>query len=152
VRAGFFYTGTGNIVTCFYCNGSLQNWSATDNPRNEHARWFGHCPYAKQLCGDELHSQIQEANHARQGKSFSIDDLTNIFSFFFFLERDKVMNQSNETTANRQCQLQTNDSNMLSRLVAARLDLSSSQSLLDQHFKLSVIKRSWEDQLQLKSK
>jgi hypothetical protein len=41
---------------------------------------------------------------------------------------------------------------MLSRLVAARLDLSSSQSLLDQHFKLSVIKRSWEDQLQLKSK
>jgi hypothetical protein len=152
VRAGFFYTGSGNIVTCFYCNGSLQNWSATDNPRNEHARWFGHCPYAKQLCGDELHSQIQEANHARQGKSVSIDYLTSIYSSFFFLERDKVMTQSNETSQNSYCQLQTNDSNMLSRLVAARLDLSSSQSLLDQHFKLSVIKRSWEDQLQLKSK
>ncbi len=68
------------------------------------------------------------------------------------LERSKAMTQSNETSQNSYCQLQTNDSNMLSRLVAARLDLSSSQSLLDQHFKLSVIKRSWEDQLQLKSK
>jgi len=68
VRAGFFYTGTSNAVTCFYCNGSLQNWSATDNPITEHARWFGHCPYAKQLCGDDLHRKIQEANRTRQGK------------------------------------------------------------------------------------
>jgi hypothetical protein len=41
---------------------------------------------------------------------------------------------------------------MLSRFVAARLDLSISQNLLDQNFKLSVIKRCWEDQLQLKRK
>jgi hypothetical protein len=68
VRAGFFYTGTGSAVTCFYCNGSLQNWGATDQPIVEHARWFGHCPYAKQLCGDELHRNIQEANQTRQGK------------------------------------------------------------------------------------
>lgn len=40
---------------------------------------------------------------------------------------------------------------MLSRLVAARLDLSNSQKLLDQGFKLSVIKRCWEDQLKFKS-
>jgi len=45
-----------------------------------------------------------------------------------------------------------NDESMLSRLVAARLDLPESQSLLDQGFKLSVIKRCWEDQLRLKSK
>ncbi|CAF4385491.1 unnamed protein product, partial [Rotaria sordida] len=31
VRAGFFYTGTKTIVTCFYCNGSLQNWRPNDN-------------------------------------------------------------------------------------------------------------------------
>jgi hypothetical protein len=70
VRAGFFYTGSSNIVTCFYCSGSLQNWSANDNPITEHARWFGNCPYAKQLCGDELHRNIQKANRARQGKLF----------------------------------------------------------------------------------
>ena len=32
VRAGFFYTGTKTIVTCFYCNGSLRNWGPNDNP------------------------------------------------------------------------------------------------------------------------
>jgi hypothetical protein len=68
VRAGFFYTGTSNVVTCFYCNGSLQNWSVNDNPVIEHVRWFAHCSYAKQLCGDEFHHQIQEAKRARQGK------------------------------------------------------------------------------------
>ena len=73
VRAGFFYTGTGNVVTCFYCSGSLQNWAATDNPMIEHARWFSHCPYAKQMCGDQLYQRIQVARQARQGKLLYFD-------------------------------------------------------------------------------
>ena len=67
VRAGFFYTGTKTIVTCFYCNGSLQNWGPNDNPMIEHARWFPHCAYAKQLCGDEMYRKIQESKRAQQG-------------------------------------------------------------------------------------
>lgn len=67
VKAGFFFTGTKNIVTCFYCNGSLQNWGPNDNPTIEHARWFPHCAYAKQLCGDELYRKIQESKRAQQG-------------------------------------------------------------------------------------
>jgi hypothetical protein len=67
VRAGFFYTGTKTIVTCFYCNGSLQNWGPKDNPTIEHARWFPHCAYAKQLCGTELYRKIQESKRAQQG-------------------------------------------------------------------------------------
>jgi hypothetical protein len=67
VRAGFFYTGTKTIITCFYCNGSLQNWGPNDNPMIEHARWFPHCAYAKQLCGDELYRKIQESKRAQQG-------------------------------------------------------------------------------------
>jgi hypothetical protein len=67
VRAGFFYTGTKTIVTCFYCNGSLQNWGPNDNPKIEHARWFPHCAYAKQLCGPELYRKIQESKRAQQG-------------------------------------------------------------------------------------
>ncbi|CAF0739253.1 unnamed protein product [Adineta ricciae] len=42
------------------------------------------------------------------------------------------------------------DASRISRLVAARLDLPWSQYLLDQNFKLSIIRRCWEDQLQLK--
>jgi hypothetical protein len=68
VRAGFFYTGTKTVVTCFYCNGSLQNWAATDNPTFEHARWFPHCAYAKQLCGDTEYRKIQVLNQRRKGK------------------------------------------------------------------------------------
>jgi hypothetical protein len=67
VRAGFYYTGTKTIVTCFYCNGSLQNWGPNDNPMIEHARWFPHCAYAKQLCGDEMYRKIQESKRAQQG-------------------------------------------------------------------------------------
>ena len=67
VRAGFFYTGTKTIVTCFYCNGSLQNWGSNDNPTIEHARWFPQCAYIKQLCGPELYRRIQESKQAQQG-------------------------------------------------------------------------------------
>ncbi|CAF3410412.1 unnamed protein product [Rotaria sp. Silwood1] len=73
VRAGFFYTGTKTIVTCFYCNGSLQNWGANDNPTIEHARWFPHCAYAKQLCGPELHRKIQESKRIQQDDDFTDD-------------------------------------------------------------------------------
>lgn len=84
VRAGFFYSGTGSAVTCFYCNGSLQNWGSNDNPVVEHVRWFGQCPYARQLCGDDVHRQIQEANRRRRGKSTSpLIFLVNNFPFLF---------------------------------------------------------------------
>jgi hypothetical protein len=33
----------------------------------EHARWFPHCAYAKQLCGDEMYRKIQESKRAQQG-------------------------------------------------------------------------------------
>ncbi|CAF0743855.1 unnamed protein product [Adineta ricciae] len=61
VRAGFFYSGTENIVTCFYCNGSLHKWGPHDKPIIEHARWFPKCTYAKHICGEKLYDQIQES-------------------------------------------------------------------------------------------
>ncbi|CAF2899291.1 unnamed protein product [Rotaria sp. Silwood2] len=67
VKAGFFFTGINNIVRCFYCNGSLQNWSGNDNPLIEHIRWFPHCTYAKQLSGNELYTKVQQAKSIQQG-------------------------------------------------------------------------------------
>ncbi|CAF1343543.1 unnamed protein product [Rotaria sp. Silwood1] len=67
VRAGFFYTGSNTIVTCFYCDGSLQNWDPKDNPLIEHLRWFPFCAYAKQLCDDELYRKIQKLKRTSQG-------------------------------------------------------------------------------------
>ncbi len=49
-------------------------------------------------------------------------------------------------------QLNIPDESSLSRYVAARLDLPVSQRLLNLSFKLSIIKRCWEDQLRFKRK
>lgn len=68
VRAGFFYTTNKNVVTCFYCGGSLQNWGQNDNPLIEHIRWFPHCQYAKQLSGSELYNKVQEAKRVQRGE------------------------------------------------------------------------------------
>jgi len=154
VRAGFFYTGTKNIVTCFYCSGSLQNWGKNDNPLIEHIRWFPQCQYAKQLSGHELYNKVQEAKRMRQGGVAFFSKNNKIHSdLFLFIAHETAKNSTNTTenssVSNNQ-RLQITDERLLSRLVAARLDLPISQRLLDQNFKLSVIKRCWEDQLQLK--
>lgn len=49
------------------------------------------------------------------------------------------------------CSFRTDDyPALVPRYVAARMDLPISQDLLDQNYKFAIIKRSWEDQLQLK--
>ncbi|CAF2631346.1 unnamed protein product [Rotaria sp. Silwood2] len=131
VQAGFFYSGRATIVTCFYCNESLKNWGSNDNPIIEHARWFPCCPYAKQLCGEDLFRKIQESKRIQkeQAKSKTSTERTG----------SNDMIQTNVTT-NSGTLLIPNEST-LSRFVAARLDLSISQRLLDQGFQLSIIKR-----------
>jgi hypothetical protein len=84
VRAGFFHTGTKNVVTCFYCNGSLQNWGKNDNPLIEHIRWFPHCQYAKQLSGDELYNKVQEAKRAQQGCIAFFRKIIKYIAIFFY--------------------------------------------------------------------
>ncbi|CAF2117536.1 unnamed protein product [Rotaria magnacalcarata] len=144
VRAGFFYTGTKTIVTCFYCNGSLQNWGPNHNPMIEHARWLPHCAYARQLCGEELYRKIQESKRAQQERARANESNGGTV-------HNELPNSNTPPPTTNSRQLLIPDESTLSRLVAARLDLPISQWLLDQNFKLSVIKRCWEDQLRLKN-
>jgi len=60
IRAGFFYSGAGRVVTCFYCNGLLQDWSAEDDPVEKHARSFPQCAYIKQLCGENSYRKFKK--------------------------------------------------------------------------------------------
>jgi hypothetical protein len=60
------------------------------------------------------------------------------------------MSNDNLTTNSRQ--LSILDENSLSVLVADRLKSSMSQHLLNQNFKLAIIRRCWKDQLRLKSR
>ncbi|CAF1575576.1 unnamed protein product [Rotaria magnacalcarata] len=143
VRTGFFYTGTRDIVTCFYCNGSLQNWGPNDNPMIEHARWFPHCAYSRQLCGEELCRKIQESKRAQQERARANESNDGTVP-------NELPNSNTPPPTTNSRQLLIPDESTLSRLVAARLDLPISQALLHQNFKLPIIKRCWEDQLRLK--
>ncbi|CAF3808094.1 unnamed protein product [Rotaria sordida] len=140
VRAGFFYTGTKTIVTCFYCNGSLQSWRPNDNPLIEHARQCPNCTYARQLCGDDLYRKIQESKQTQQ-EGVRNNEIREKAGSSGILNTNRTINSR---------LLLIPDDRTFSRLVTARLDLPMSQRLLDQNFKLSIIKRCWEDQLQIK--
>ncbi|XP_049436038.1 baculoviral IAP repeat-containing protein 7 isoform X2 [Epinephelus fuscoguttatus] len=61
-RAGFFYTGHGDNVKCFYCDGGLRNWEPGDDPWQEHAKWFPRCEFLIQTRGQEYISNIQDAH------------------------------------------------------------------------------------------
>ncbi|KAM4738018.1 baculoviral IAP repeat-containing protein 7 [Anableps anableps] len=61
-RAGFFYTGHGDNVKCFFCDGGLRNWEPGDDPWQEHAKWFPRCEFLIQSRGQEYISNIQDAH------------------------------------------------------------------------------------------
>nr|ALR70562.1 inhibitor of apoptosis protein 3 [Anticarsia gemmatalis multiple nucleopolyhedrovirus]ALR71819.1 inhibitor of apoptosis protein 3 [Anticarsia gemmatalis multiple nucleopolyhedrovirus] len=61
-EAGFYYTGKGDKVKCFYCDGGLKDWANADEPWEEHARWFDRCSFVKLVKGhDYVQRVISEA-------------------------------------------------------------------------------------------
>ncbi|NXU32195.1 BIR7B protein, partial [Thalassarche chlororhynchos] len=60
-RAGFFYTGQGDVVRCFYCDGGVRNWSFGDDPWREHAKWYPGCEFLLRSRGRDFVSSVQES-------------------------------------------------------------------------------------------
>ncbi|KAL3882587.1 hypothetical protein ACJMK2_028917 [Sinanodonta woodiana] len=58
-EAGFFYTGVGDSVKCYYCGGGLQFWEPTDEPWVEHAVWYPSCPHISLNKGAMFVNEIQ---------------------------------------------------------------------------------------------
>ena len=46
-EVGLFYTGVGDRVICFKCGGGLKDWALTDDPWEEHCKWFATCYLSK---------------------------------------------------------------------------------------------------------
>jgi hypothetical protein len=46
-RAGFIYTGEGDIVQCFGCSIRVSQWEKTDFPWAEHLKWSPDCVFLK---------------------------------------------------------------------------------------------------------
>uniref|UniRef100_K7E9I1 RING-type E3 ubiquitin transferase n=1 Tax=Ornithorhynchus anatinus TaxID=9258 RepID=K7E9I1_ORNAN len=57
-RAGFFYSGHRDKVTCYYCDGGLRNWEQGDDPWREHAKWFPRCEFLLQARGRDYVNSI----------------------------------------------------------------------------------------------
>ncbi|XP_045302354.1 baculoviral IAP repeat-containing protein 1 [Leopardus geoffroyi] len=49
VRAGLLYTGTKDIVQCFFCGGCMENWKEGDDPLEDHAKYFPNCQFLQNL-------------------------------------------------------------------------------------------------------
>ncbi|UJR30815.1 hypothetical protein I4U23_018333 [Adineta vaga] len=124
VDAGFFYTGEGTIVKCFYCNNALRNWQGSDDPKIEHARWYPECAYIRQYMGEDLYQAIQRKNQQLKTQ------------------------QNNVTNQKSQINLWTNDE--IDRMVKARLDLPIIEKLRQTGFTMPIIRKSFEMQLKFK--
>ncbi|XP_076230544.1 death-associated inhibitor of apoptosis 2 [Nomia melanderi] len=55
--AGFYYTGLGDQVRCFHCDGGLRDWEVTDDVWTEHARWFPKCEFVNLIRGQKFIQQ-----------------------------------------------------------------------------------------------
>ncbi|NXC29572.1 BIR7B protein, partial [Campylorhamphus procurvoides] len=80
-RAGFFYTGRGDVVRCFYCDGGLRSWSFADDPWLEHAAWHPWCQFLLQSKGREFVTNVQRTSSATLLAPFGL--------FFFFFGKDE---------------------------------------------------------------
>jgi hypothetical protein len=58
-EAGFYYEGVGDKVRCFWCDGALENWVATDDPWREHAYWYPGCRHAFLVKGGPYIAKVQ---------------------------------------------------------------------------------------------
>ncbi|XP_051933463.1 E3 ubiquitin-protein ligase XIAP [Hippocampus zosterae] len=58
-RAGFYRTGTGDMVMCFRCGGGLKGWQPDEDPWEEHAKSYPGCSFLLAEKGQEFINIIQ---------------------------------------------------------------------------------------------
>lgn len=51
-NAGFFFTGSGDCVRCFFCDIGMQEWEPNDEPLEEHARFHPRCNFIRTIKGN----------------------------------------------------------------------------------------------------
>ena len=59
IKNGFFYTGHGDRVTCFYCNLTLKQWETDDCIEVEHMKWEPNCMFAKMISSSYVFDVFQ---------------------------------------------------------------------------------------------
>ncbi|XP_049539589.1 death-associated inhibitor of apoptosis 1-like [Anopheles darlingi] len=70
--AGFFYTGRGDQVRCYYCGGGLMHWEPDDDPWEQHAMWYSNCIYVRQM---KDRSFIERCLAKKEGRNQNEEDV-----------------------------------------------------------------------------
>ena len=58
-EAGFYYTGVGDRVCCFYCGLGLKDWQENDTPWKEHVVWNTECNFTLMVKGTQFVQKMQ---------------------------------------------------------------------------------------------
>jgi baculoviral IAP repeat-containing protein 7/8 len=58
-EAGFYYTGVGDRVCCFYCGLGLKDWQEKDDPWKEHVVWNTTCNFTLMVKGNQIVQKMQ---------------------------------------------------------------------------------------------
>ncbi|XP_004713113.1 E3 ubiquitin-protein ligase XIAP [Echinops telfairi] len=64
-RAGFYALGEGDKVKCFHCGGGLTDWKPSEDPWEQHAKWYPGCKYLLEEKGHEYINNIH-LNHSHE--------------------------------------------------------------------------------------
>ena len=63
VQNGFFFTGEGDIVCCFWCKGRIGYWTAEDDPLERHIQDLPECSFAWFACEQFCTKEVPKAFH-----------------------------------------------------------------------------------------
>ncbi|XP_033118137.1 E3 ubiquitin-protein ligase XIAP-like isoform X2 [Anneissia japonica] len=99
-RAGFFYTGSDDMVKCFSCNGKIKDWEFGDSAVGEHKRFFPKCKFIQ---GKDQQNQTMLQNQASslqtvpvaKGQSSKEDDNFNPKKDSFTIDKTKIPGKLN---------------------------------------------------------
>ena len=93
-EAGFFYSGKGDKIVCFYCGGGLRDLLPVDNLWIEHARWFPECQFLIYEKGQDFVNSVCQKYRA----IITAEDVNNIESPSSYHKEIAVANRKVECT------------------------------------------------------
>ncbi|XP_055882215.1 E3 ubiquitin-protein ligase XIAP-like [Biomphalaria glabrata] len=86
IDAGFYFTGEGKTVCCFFCGGALGERRKREHPWIEHAKAFPQCGYLQLRMGSDFINEVQSSNTTADTSS-----LASVSSYFD--EPDSLLNE-----------------------------------------------------------
>ncbi|XP_015353988.1 E3 ubiquitin-protein ligase XIAP isoform X1 [Marmota marmota marmota] len=164
-RAGFYALGEGDKVKCFHCGGGLTDWKPSEDPWEQHAKWYPGCKYLLEEKGQEYINNIHlthslEESLVRTGEKMPsltkrIDDTIFQNSMvqeairmgFSFRDIKKIMEEKIQTSGSNYISLEVLIADLVSAQKENTQDESSQTSLQKEISTEEQLRRLQEEKL-----